>query len=211
MIEYQKINTIYKRDPSGKQVLWGQFSQPEFEYLRDSEWTWTEKVDGTNIRVEWDGSKVNYSGRTDSSQVPSTLIAVLREKFDAAPWVETFGVDASVVLFGEGYGAKIQKGGGNYKSDGQAFVLFDVLIGKWWLERADVEDVARNLGLDVVPIIGAGTIHAMVAQVARGFESRWGSFRAEGIVARPKVTLLDRAGKRIITKLKAVDFAGSKP
>ena len=36
--------------------------------------------------------------------------------------------DGAAVLYGEGYGAKIQKGGGNYRAD-QDFVLFDVRVG----------------------------------------------------------------------------------
>ena len=34
----------------------------------------------------------------------------------------------------------------------------------------------------------------------------WGEFQAEGIVARPRVTLFSRNGERIITKVKCRDF-----
>ena len=33
------------------------FSKPEFEYLAKSIWVGTEKIDGTNIRIGWDGEK----------------------------------------------------------------------------------------------------------------------------------------------------------
>lgn len=204
MNEYQKIHTIYKRDPSGKRVLWGEYSLPEFEYLRDCRWTFTEKVDGTNIRVIWNGAGVEYKGRTEAAQIPATLIAVLRARFDAADWSK-FG-DAPACLYGEGYGAKIQKVGALYKPGGQDFVLFDVKVGDWWLEREDVEDVAEHFGLDVVPVVGDGTLADMERRVRDGFPSRWGIFQAEGIVARPAVTLRSRNGDRIITKLKRVDF-----
>jgi hypothetical protein len=39
--------------------------------------------------------------------------------------------------------------------------------------------------------------------------SRWGEFEAEGLVARPEVELFDRAGHRIITKIKAKDLKES--
>lgn len=39
-----------------------------------------------------------------------------------------------------------------------------------------------------------------------GFKSTWGDFQAEGIVARPSVELKNRAGERIITKIKCKDF-----
>jgi hypothetical protein len=53
MKEYHKIQTVFKRDPSNnyKTLLEGEFAIPEFGYLQDNEWVFTEKVDGTNIRV----------------------------------------------------------------------------------------------------------------------------------------------------------------
>jgi hypothetical protein len=112
------------------------------------------------------------------------------------------------VLYGEGYGARIQKGGGNYKPDGVDFVLFDVQVGDWWLRREDAEDVDANLGLRVVPIVGGGTLHQAAEWVGErgGFTSQWGDFLAEGLVLRPTVELKTRSGQRIITKIKAKDF-----
>lgn len=114
--------------------------------------------------------------------------------------------DGDVCLYGEGYGAKIQKGGGNYCPD-QDFVLFDIKIGEWWLLRLDVEDIAQKLSLDVVPVIGSGTLYEMVEIVKEGFNSQWGDFLAEGIVARPSVELKTRRGDRLITKVKCKDFS----
>lgn len=93
--------------------------------------------------------------------------------------------------------------------DGEMSVLFDVNVGQWWLQRNDVEDVAQKLGVDVVPVIGDGTLHDAVAQAKAGILSTWGDFQAEGIVARPKTELKTRNGHRIITKIKCRDFAGS--
>ena len=62
------------------------------------------------------------------------------------------------------------------------------------------------LGIQVVPIIGAGTLGEMVAMTKDGFQSQWGNFIAEGIVARPSVELNTRNGQRIITKIKHKDF-----
>jgi hypothetical protein len=214
MKEYHKIDTVYKRDPTGKQVLWGEYSQPEFEYLKDNEWVFTEKVDGTNIRVMVTGDgQITFGGKTDAAQIPAFLVSKLNERFlsgaglDSGQWAELFPDGAC--LYGEGYGAKIQKGGGNYRSD-QDFVLFDVKVGDWWLERHNVEDVAAKLGLDVVPIIGRGTLHDMIEMTRAGFPSIWNlggiSFTAEGIVARPACELKTRNGQRIITKVKHKDF-----
>ena len=74
------------------------------------------------------------------------------------------------------------------------------------MKREDVEDIAKKLGLDIVPVLGGGTLGDLVRIVKAGFNSRWGDFPAEGIVARPKVELIARNGQRIITKLKHKDF-----
>lgn len=207
MGEYHKIHTVFKRDMAskGKTLLEGQWTLPEFEYLAGNVWTFTEKVDGTNIRVMLLGGKVTFGGKTDSAQIPAQLVTRLNERFLplADKMQEIFGCDTC--LYGEGYGAKIQKGGDNYRQD-QDFVLFDCNVGGWWLQRADVEDVAQKLGLDVVPVIGEGTLHDAIALAKAGILSTWGNFQAEGIVARPKTELKTRGGQRIITKIKCRDF-----
>lgn len=81
-----------------------------------------------------------------------------------------------------------------------------VLVVDWWLKRADVEEIAAKLGLDVVPIIGRGTLSEMVEVARAGFGSRFGTAQSEGIVARPSVDLFTRSGERIITKVKYRDF-----
>ena len=158
MSEYHKIQTIFKRDMASKRktLMEGDWTLPEFEYLAGNAWTFTEKVDGTNIRVIFKDGAIALGGRTEDAEIPAPLVSRLNERF--LPLAQRLGevfTDGAAVLYGEGYGAKIQKGGGNYRAD-QDFVLFDVRVGPWWLQRADVEDVAQKLGLDVVPVIGEG-------------------------------------------------------
>lgn len=209
MTEYHKIQSIFKRDMTSKRktLIEGEWTRPEFEYLAGNVWTFTEKVDGTNIRVIFNDGGVTFGGRTEDAQIPAQLVARLNERFLplAAKLGEVFP-DGAAVLYGEGYGAKIQKGGGNYRAD-QDFVLFDVRVGQWWLQRSDVHDVAQKLSLDVVPVIGEGTLHDAVAWAKRGIRSTWGDFEAEGIVARPKTELMTRGGQRLVAKIKCRDFA----
>lgn len=217
MREYHKIQTVYLRDPETnfKRLLAGQYAHPAFEYLAHNQWAFTEKVDGTNIRVmlpdyHVDGKQfgIAFGGKTNEAQIPATLVKRLEERFHSdetrAKLAEMFP-EGNVCLYGEGYGAKIQKGGGNYRPD-QDFVLFDVKVGEWWLERANVEDIAGKLGLDAVPILKVGTLPEMVEYAKGGFQSSWGNFMAEGIVARPVYELKTRNGDRIITKIKHRDF-----
>lgn len=209
MNQYHKIKTIWAReDVKPHNMIVGKYSEPEFELLKDCEWVATEKIDGTNIRIMWDGDKVSYGGKTDRAQIPTHLIKALMELFggeaNEQKFEEVFG-EVPVCLYGEGYGVKIQKGG-NYHKDKVSFVLFDIKVGGWWLKREDVEDIAKKLGIDVVPIIKTGTLQELSDYTAKGFKSQWGDFICEGLVARPKVELKKRNGERVITKLKHKDF-----
>lgn len=211
MNEYHKIQTVFKRDPGTKHrtLLMGEYSLPEFEYLAGNTWICTEKVDGTNIRIGVEKSMLSIKGKTANAQIPTFLLTTLMEMFPVEKLLSVFGDGGppdEFCLYGEGYGAKIQKGGGNYKSDGVSFVLFDVCVGGWWLKREDVENIASQLSLEVVPIIGATTLEVMVNTAREGFASQWGDFPAEGIVARPQMELKARSGNRIITKIKTKDF-----
>ena len=213
MTEYHKIQTLYLRDPTTKHktLLEGQFALPEFEYLAPCLWECTEKVDGTNIRVMLDAEGgVTLGGRTDSAQIPAKLVEKLNQRFLTVKrrqlLAETFP-GGNVVLYGEGFGAGIQKVGPLYGPE-QDFVLFDILVGgHWWLLRENVEEIAEKLQLPIVPVVGTMTIKDAVEFVRAGFSSAWGDFPAEGIVARPTVELRTRKGDRIITKLKVRDFA----
>ena len=208
MITYHKIQTVFKRDPETnfQTLLEGEFSIPEFEYLQHNQWVFTEKVDGTNIRIMQTDGQISFGGKTDKATIPEQLVERLSQRFlqPGSKFAEVFR-DTDVCLYGEGYGPRIQKGGGNYRSD-QDFVLFDVKIGKWWLQRSDVEEMALKLGVEVVPIIGEGSLADMVGMAKQGITSTWGDFAAEGIVARPTTELMGRNGKRIITKIKSIDF-----
>lgn len=206
MNEYHKINSIFKRDLKGN-FLMGDWAEPVFEYLKSNPWIFTEKVDGTNIRVHWNHTekKVVFGGRTDQAQMPVFLLHKLNELFPAEKFSAVYP-EVSMTLYGEGYGAKIQKGGGNYIPDGCSFVLFDVFIADLWIERSGVEDIGGRLGIATVPIYGEGTLENAMKMCQEGFDSMWGKFQAEGLVIRPKTELQTRRGDRVITKIKCKDF-----
>lgn len=206
MKEYHKIHGVFKRD-ADHNFIEGQWSLPEFDYLQNNAWEFTEKVDGTNIRVMFDGNNVTFGGKTDKAQIPSFLVTQLNNRFMILEQRQRFKEKFAdgVCLYGEGYGARIQKGGGNYRAD-QDFILFDVRIGEWWLERDACEEIAKLFGIDIVPILGYGTIHDAIKKCKDGFFSHWGQFQAEGLVLRPQVSLLARNCRRIIAKVKCKDF-----
>lgn len=212
MKEYHKIQTLFKRDLNapGHPMLEGDWTNEELKYLANLEWEFTEKIDGTNIRINYMDypAIVRFGGRTDNAQIPTRLLAYLQDIF--MPTLFDNAGLSNITLYGEGYGAGIQKGGGNYIPNGQEFVLFDVVIHgedqDWWLSGKNVDDVANKLGIRSVPVIGHGTLYDAINMVKDGLTSEWGDFEAEGIVARTVVQLFNRKGERIICKIKGRDF-----
>lgn len=207
--EYHKIQSIFKRDENNNFIL-NEWSTPEINLLQNIPWGFTEKVDGTNIRIKFDpqaDSDLVFNGRTNNAQIPKHLLEVLKKRFTMKSVCEAANYPEKVILYGEGYGHKIQKGGKYNLGQGICdFVLFDVRIGHWWLRRQDVEDIANKLGIRAVPLVGIGTLHEGIRLIRKGLKSQWGDFEAEGIVARPAVDLFSRSGQRIITKIKGKDF-----
>lgn len=213
---YPKIQTIWKRDERGR-IQEGRYSSPELEYLAANEWEFTEKVDGTNIRINWNPAheQLEFAGRTDRADIPPFLLERLNALFTEEKLAEVLPVQggadpdtATFTLYGEGYGARIQKGGGNYIADGVDFVLFDIKAGPWWLLRPGINMIAERLGIEAVPVLGIGTLAEACEMASIGFPSaRWaGVTECEGLVLRPAVEMFSRAGDRILTKIKTRDY-----
>lgn len=214
-MEYQKIQTVFKRDEKNI-IIPNMFTLPEIEYLKNNIFECTEKIDGTNIRIEVHGKDIEFKGRTNNAQIPPHLLSYLQETFTPDRVFSALRVDpetginenSSCTIFGEGYGVKIQSGG-NYIKNGVGFILFDVRIGDWWLERDDCETIAQSLGCPIVPIIGNMTLLEAIDYVRKGFKSTIAEnkdYDAEGLVLRTPCGLLGRNGQRLIFKVKTRDF-----
>jgi len=166
MRHYPKIETLFERDKETFKVI-DKIRLPEFENIKN--WLVTEKIDGTNIRVIYQPGepqkiqeeKILFRGRTDNAQMPTFLLEKLQELFTVEKFKKVIGdgeePKQGICLYGEGYGQKIQKGGGDY-NPGNSFRLFDVWIDGWWLEWDKVCEIAEILGIKTVPIFGTVSI-----------------------------------------------------
>lgn len=214
MIAFPKIETLFERDKETFKVL-PQVRCPEFVAI--DRWVVTEKIDGTNIRIDFravgEDLEVTIGGRTDKAEIPKDLKAVLDDlvynlREEVTSILLEYGIQ-SYTLFGEGYGARIQKGGGRYRDD-NAFILFDILVNdRTWLPTNDTLAAAERLGIEHVPVLGLMTAQDATNLVAEGFYSTIATdteYEAEGVIARPLVTLLDGRGRRVQWKLKTKDF-----
>lgn len=218
-MKFPKIETLYNRDLKTFKVKTGELRLPEFGLI--NQWLITEKVDGTNIRVALEPSgQVRFGGRTDRAQIPTFLLDTLQDMFPPEKMQAAFERDGEewpqVVLYGEGYGVKIQKGG-KYRDSGTSFRLFDVRVGEWWLNWENVLDIAEKLEISTVPwysepltsfpvdVRGLNSFFPEGSLVALQ-EKKEMDVQPEGIVARTDPLLFTRRGQRVMWKLKLKDF-----
>ena len=116
---YQKINTIFKRDENNIIMPHEEFSVPELNWLRNCKFDATEKIDGTNIRIEVTPEKfyicpdvyvdvfsVEYKGKTDNAQIPAHLLKHLKETYPEKNVLDALGLPKSITkewLIEKGY------------------------------------------------------------------------------------------------------------
>lgn len=210
IITYPKIDTVFVRNKDDlKHVHLDQIRRPEFELIPN--WIFTEKIDGTNIRIVIQpNGTILFGGRTNNSQIPPNLLSYLVQTFTLDTLRKGLHEqDVPIVLFGEGYGPDVQ-GGGDYRNNHPSFRLFDINIGGLWLAPDQLSDIATDMGIPEAPTLAIGSIstafgllsHRSVVADRDGGKGR----QVEGVVARTQYGLLNRLGQRIMWKLKFSDI-----
>lgn len=224
-MKYPKIHSLWKREgwyfdqdkknspdyQKGRQsFLIGDYAEIEFGNIKL--WSVEEKIDGTNIQVIYKDGKVSIAGRTDNAQLPVKLLNYLQNTFTESMMAKVFARAEEkpyphVIVFGEGYGEKIQGCGSNYR-EGVGFMLFDIWIGGWWLQRIDCFHLAKQLDVPMAPQIGfmdTDRIMEFVKSQPLSLCSRYKQVM-EGVVCRPAPLVLFRNGIPIMFKLKCKEF-----
>ena len=188
---------------------------------------WDDQMEPCNVK----GASfcVFYKGKTDNANIHPNLMEHLTETYPKEKVLESLGLKEYIpveewadykwqtyddipklyTIYGEGYGAKIQKAGGNYLSSGNGFAVFDVKVDGLYLLCSARNEIAAKLGAPVVPFMGMMTLDEAIALVRTGFKSKIAEnkdFIAEGLVIRTEIGLRNRRGERIITKIKHCDF-----
>lgn len=221
--EYTKIDTIAKRDLEGnKRLIDGTFRDPAIEYLQDVKFEATEKADGTNVSIHWDGHHVSIHGRTQAAQLPPRLTTMLEACFGGDDTEQVFeqlfppkedGTLAEVTIYGEGIGPKIQKVGKLY-GDQYRFLVFDIKVGNTYLEHSNpfYQQIIKAFGVEEVPVLPDMTPNEAV-EFVKSKPKSWINSNAqmEGVVLRPKVRLYGPNGSRLVVKVKAKDYEAVDP
>jgi hypothetical protein len=222
--KYSKIQNVFKRNPDG-QLDPRAWANEAFTFLATAQWIVQEKIDGTNVRVVWDGHNISFGGRNHlgTDNFHGLLRTHLEEKFGTSDFEclieQTFG-ETPVILFGEGYGHKIQTNGHAYLPDsppeGEArFIGFDVMVGRRYLPTDEGRAALASLGVPVVKQFEQTrtlpeVIHEMTNALRAAAEKEGnppaivheGTDREiEGYVVRPAYPMFDHRGNRVIGKV----------
>ena len=233
-MEYPKIHSLWKR-AEGHNFIIGDYSCPEF--ATQTKWRVQEKIDGTNIRIviqrfadpQLDvlyttlkqGNKISNQicdicllGKTGNAQIPKGIIDWFQEKhFEITLLQNSIFPIGTTILFGEGFGPKIQSGG-IYRKD-ISFILFDVYMCGRWSTREEVDEIAKLLGLESPCDLGLMKEEEIVAFVCSKPKGFYGdkNYTIEGIVARsePLVRFNNNQANPVMWKLKVKDFNPSTP
>lgn len=217
-MRYPKINSLWKRDDQKKgKFIEGQYASPEFESI--NKWRVEEKIDGMNIRIYMIsldntdlhlGHQIIVKGRNEDSMIPQSIQDFIHKYIKPRPVFDYMNTKQSVILFGEGYGPKIQSGG-NYRDD-VGFILFDVWHGDRWSTREEVKTIANILGLPIPYDFGMMTEQEIVSFVKSKPQSPTAirPMEIEGVICRSEPLMRNNlSGDPVMFKLKCRDFCVS--
>ena len=232
MIKYPKIESLYKRDDKFKFTKERRIT--DIDNVKNI--VITEKIDGTNAQIVLSidyntlAVKVRFCSKEteilqkDVMFIANTCTKKLNIKKISEWYYNEFALDqqlgrvkenvVEVRLFGEVYGAGINKGG-TYSKE-KDFRLFDIQIGEHFVDYSTLIEIAEKLGIKTVPLIYNGlqedlleyeNIKDYVCRLTTKIIDEGGTGGlVEGIVIRPEPLLLNRFGGRIIIKVKLNDF-----
>jgi len=167
-----------------------------------------EKVHGTSAHIRWQdylhhqpGVLTLFSGGASHED----FVALFdRDELEERICSLDLGY---VTIYGEAYGGKMQGMSDTY-GPSLRFIVFEVRVGRCWLNVPDAESIAGNLGLEFVPYRRIpADIRDIDAELARPSEVaiRRGcgdDKMREGVVLRPIVELHKSNNARIIAKHK---------
>lgn len=209
MKEYQKIESIYRFDQNIKGFV-KEYYNPIVEYLENNKWIGTEKIDGTNIRIYWNGKRFEFAGRTAEAEIPKAILKVLEDKFNydmEIVFEQKFG-DKEVYLFCEGYGGKVQ---GHIYDCEEDIIGFDIMIDNIYLEKETSKQLFNEFGIRFVKQIEFNDLLEAIKYVEQNEKSlEHPNCLLEGLVAYPTKRIYDHLGNRIIIKIKRKDLAKLK-
>lgn len=203
--KFPKIEGPFGRDPMDPKKINREWYRSELVgFLADKHWHAVEKIDGTNVRICWDGYRVSFLGRQDTSEWNKGLLDYLTTVYGNETFElileDAFG-GKPVMIVGEGFGGNIQKAGPGY--GGFQFRAFAMWSPDIWWRLESVIHVCAQLGVPTAPEIITGTLDQIIGEVQDDYlVSRLGHPEPEGYVCRPVVDVFDQWGNPLMVKVK---------
>ena len=183
------------------------YRSPLLAYLAESPWVYSRKVDGENIRIQWDGEQALWNGKSNNFQCSAEFTEYMNNTLLEEIFEEKFGRDKVATLFGEKMGPKTQ--GNELGLEKDEVILYDVNINGTWLSNESIIEIAEYFGIRTAfdfmgtPVKGRArsTLRGLIEMCSEGEFDDW-----EGIVAHPLVEVRDQGGHRVIVKIKNKDY-----
>jgi hypothetical protein len=170
-----------------------------------------EKIHGTSAHIKWSEDKLTFfAGGSNHEQ--------FCKLFNSEELIKNFRLlfgSATVTVFGEAYGGKLQAMSNTYGKE-LKFVVFDVMVGTLWLNVPAAEKVTKDLNLEFVSYKKISTEleslnEARDEQSIQAIRNGCGfSKLREGVVLRPLVECRLNHGERLIAKHKRDEFMETK-
>lgn len=185
------------------------------EFFKFNNFHCTEKVDGTNIIVFWNGRDVTFKGRKLTDQIPAKLLEILKNTFTKELMKIVFGTrdNSGIVIYVEGHGYSL---GSELKNKMPLWEDLHIIdIGGINLTTSEIsffdferlEMISSIFKLNTVPLIGIHNMCEAVEMCKNTYMSTINeNIKAEGIVIRPVIDLKTKTNERIIYKIRSECF-----
>jgi len=212
--KYEKFSSPFKKDEKFRNTIEVAQSLPVGTWIK------TEKIDGTNIRIIL--TKPNEEGNRDIL-IASRKLVLNQEDKNSKQYMDCIKeinlnkikeyfkeVESTIVIYGEGYGAGVQKGG--IYSSIKDFRVFDIRIGEAYQDFEYVQKVCIDNQLNIVPVIGEckeityGECYDSLKKFQETLIRDGSGGKPEGIVYKFEPVLLNKYKERLIFKVKFKDF-----
>ncbi len=212
--KFSKFSSPFKKDDK-------YLNTPELsQELPIGNWIKTEKIDGTNIRIiltkpDEEGNREVLIGSrklilNKEDKGSKQYLDCLRE-VNLNKIKEYFAdVNSTVIIYGEGYGAGVQKGGIYAKE--KNYRVFDIRIGTAYQDFEYVKKVCIDNQLNIVPVFSDvdEITYKECLESLRHFDetliNEGDGGVPEGLVYKFEPVLLNKYGERLIFKIKRKDF-----
>lgn len=182
-------------------------------YTNVGSWVIQEKIEGMNMSIVVDPAKdeLELRGRTTATDYDFSKV----ELPDRQTFLDVLNIKdgAKINLYGELCGGGIQR---EWYFDKPTFILFDIeyvgQFNKFFMDAMDVFNIGKALSIKSVPILGYARYLIDSLEHLQYFcpESVLNpAVKPEGIVAKPRVEILDKFGERVIYKTRYAHFKES--